>query len=135
MNAQALTQTSKDKDSRCDGSAQSYKRTVVRSSGSLVARHLGVMQTLARVAVEGDRLVAKDIVDELVHCRLAERAPLTRLALKRAWALDLFSEEVVNVYDQLRRIMPLKSLHALTLPSSPHKNRPGIQAQSIFSHR
>jgi hypothetical protein len=92
------------------------------------------VQTLSTLAVEKYGWVAKDIVDEVVHCGLGELATLAAGARETAGALDFLLEKLVNVLSvhQPRSSDGLNH-HSLTLPSSPQRNRPGIQAQLIFS--
>jgi hypothetical protein len=48
------------------------------------------MHTLATVAVQRDAVVAKYVVDQLIHRRLLECAAFACLAVERRGTLDLF---------------------------------------------
>jgi hypothetical protein len=55
------------------------------------------VQTLARVTVQGDTPVTKDIVDETVHGGFFKGTSLSAVALERGGAFDFFRQEVVDV--------------------------------------
>jgi hypothetical protein len=58
---------------------------------------LGVVQALAACAIEENGGIAKDVIDEAIHCRFGESAPLAFDAVEGTWSFDLFGEEVVDV--------------------------------------
>lgn len=62
------------------------------------------MHAFATIAVKRDRLVSKDVIDQLIHSRLAEGTSLARLALKGSRALNLFDQEVVDVLQVARDV-------------------------------
>jgi hypothetical protein len=91
------------------------------------------VQALAALAVKRDGGVTEDVVDEIVHGRLLEGAPLAGDAVEASGALDLFREEVVDVCNVSGMLILLQKNNSLTLPSSPQRKRPGTQAHSISS--
>lgn len=90
------------------------------------------MQTFATFTIEGDGGITKDIIDEIIHGRFRELASFPTDAGETSWALDFLVEEFVDVCGQ-RSELSQECADLLTLPSSPQRNRPGIQAQLIFS--
>jgi hypothetical protein len=55
------------------------------------------VETFATLALKRDVGIAKDTVDEVVHGRLFKFTALARLAAKRGWTTDFFSQEITNV--------------------------------------
>jgi len=58
------------------------------------------MEAFTTIAIEGDRGVSEDIVDEVVHGRLGELASFSTDARETTWAFDFLIEEFVNVCGQ-----------------------------------
>jgi acid phosphatase class B len=56
------------------------------------------VQTLASRAVEENGSIAKDIVDQAIHCGFGKGATLVFSTGKSTGTLDLFCEKVVDVY-------------------------------------
>lgn len=55
------------------------------------------MQAFTALTIKGDAVITENVIDELVHCRLLERAALACRARKCRRALDLFRQEIVDV--------------------------------------
>jgi hypothetical protein len=79
-----------------------FERVVSVRAGKLstylVSRHLSIMHAFAAIAVERDRFISKDVVDQLIHSRFAERTPLATFTLEGSGTLDFFYQEIINVW-------------------------------------
>jgi hypothetical protein len=84
-------------DQSSTSTAERYPFGIVRLSWAMITRHLGIVQAFSSLTVERNVGVSKDIIDQRVHRRFFEPAPLARLATKRCGSPDFFDEEVRNI--------------------------------------
>ena len=62
-----------------------------------ISGDLGIVQTLAAFALQGDVMVAEESLNEIVHSRLLERAPLPLSADELGGTFDILPEEVRDI--------------------------------------
>jgi hypothetical protein len=55
------------------------------------------MHAFATITVECDRIVSKDVIDQLIHSRFAERTAFAAFTLESSGPLDFFYQKIVNV--------------------------------------
>ena len=65
-----------------------------------ITRDLGIVQTLATFAVEGDITITEDVINELIHCGLFEPTSCTSPAAESSGTFDFLGQEVADVYRQ-----------------------------------
>ena len=72
------------------------------------------MQAFSGIAIQRDRLVSKDVVDELVHGGFTEYASLAGNALERSGAFHLLRQKVVDICGSAQLTDPKLKLRGLT---------------------
>ena len=92
-----LTDTGGNKDSGGSGSTEGHQSGIIGRRGSDEPGHLSVVQTLASRTVEKNGSIAKDIVDQAIHCGFGKGAALVFGTGKGTGTLDFFCEEVVDI--------------------------------------
>jgi hypothetical protein len=56
------------------------------------------MEALATFTSQRDVAVAKNVIDQLIHCWFLELAPGASLAAKSSGSFDLFFQKLTNIY-------------------------------------
>lgn len=77
---------------------ESNPTSVIRLGRADITRDLGIVQTLATFAGEGDITITEDVVNELIHCGLFEPTSYIGLAAESSRTLDFLGQEFADIY-------------------------------------